>query len=140
MAFLAGANSAELRVRVLSLGEPRKSVEVKRRADPAAAAQLGVWVDRIETTSADRILDIDTATARLWGELSAARSLPVVDTLGDGDPPRSDRRDPQRSRFHGVRCRDVPSVGPGVGGVRPTATGGGTPSEHSIGCGKYISF
>ena len=81
MAFLAGADSAALFLSVLSLGELRKGVEAKRRDDPEAAAQLGAWVDGIETTFADRILDIDAAIARLWGELSAARSLPVIDTL-----------------------------------------------------------
>ncbi len=30
---------------------------------------------------ADRVLPVDTATARLWGELSACRGLPVIDTL-----------------------------------------------------------
>lgn len=81
MAFLAGADSAALFLSVLSLGELRKGVEAKRRNDPSVAAQLDAWVDGIETTFADRILPVDTATARLWGELSAARSLPVIDTL-----------------------------------------------------------
>ena len=31
--------------------------------------------------AADRILGIDTATARLWGELSAQRPRPVIYTL-----------------------------------------------------------
>jgi toxin FitB len=38
-------------------------------------------VDGIETTFADRVLPVDAAAARLWGELSARRSLPAVDTL-----------------------------------------------------------
>ncbi|MBV9054628.1 MAG: PIN domain-containing protein [Hyphomicrobiales bacterium] len=49
--------------------------------DPVAADRLGAWVDGIETTFADRILPIDAATARHWGELSVNRSLPVIDTL-----------------------------------------------------------
>ncbi len=81
MAFLARADSAALFLSVLSLGELRKGVEAKRRVDPIAATNLSAWVDGIETTFADRVLDIDAGVARLWGELSAARSLPVVDTL-----------------------------------------------------------
>ncbi len=81
MAFLAGAESASLFLSVLSLGELHKGVEAKRRMDAAAAEQLAIWVDGIETTFADRVLTVDAPTARLWGELSAARSLPVVDTL-----------------------------------------------------------
>jgi len=81
MAFLARAESASLFLSVLSLGELRKGVEAKRRTDPAIGLQLATWVDGIETTFADRVLTVDAPTARLWGELSAARSLPVVDTL-----------------------------------------------------------
>lgn len=38
-------------------------------------------MDGIETSFADRVLPVDAATARCWGELSARRSLPVIDTL-----------------------------------------------------------
>jgi predicted nucleic acid-binding protein len=79
--FLAGADATGLFLSVLTLGELRKGVAAKRRSDPAAADRLGAWVDGIETDFADRILPIDTATARRWGELSAGRSLPVTDTL-----------------------------------------------------------
>jgi len=80
-AFLAAADSAGLFLSVLTLGELRKGVEAKRRNDAAMAARLEAWVDDIETTFADRVLPVDVAAARLWGELSARRSLPVIDTL-----------------------------------------------------------
>ncbi len=63
------------------MGELRKGVEAKRRTDLAAADRLGAWVDDIETIFADRVLPIDAAIARRWGELSGARILPVIDTL-----------------------------------------------------------
>jgi predicted nucleic acid-binding protein len=81
MAFLAAADSAGLFLSVLTLGELRKGVEAKRRNDAATAARLEAWVDDIETTFVDRVLPVDVAAARLWGELSAPRSLPVIDTL-----------------------------------------------------------
>jgi toxin FitB len=81
MAFLSAADEAALFLSVLTLGELRKGVEAKRRTDPHAADQLGAWVDTIETSFADRVLGIDMAAARRWGELSAGRSLPVIDTL-----------------------------------------------------------
>lgn len=81
MAFLTAADAAGLFLSVLTLGELRKGVEAKRRADSVTAARLGAWVDSIETTFVDRILPVDTAAARLWGELSAGRTLPVIDTL-----------------------------------------------------------
>lgn len=81
MAFLSAADAAGLFLSVLTLGELRKGVASKRRTDPAAADRLGVWVDGIEATFADRLLPVDATTARRWGELSAGRSIPVVDTL-----------------------------------------------------------
>ena len=81
IAFLSAADAAALFLSVLTLGELRKGVEAKRRSDPVAADRLGAWVDGIETTFADRVLPIDAAVARRWGELSAGRSLPVIDAL-----------------------------------------------------------
>jgi hypothetical protein len=81
MAFLSAADAAGLFLSVLTLGELRKGVAARRRTDPVAADRLGAWVDAIETSFADRVLSIDAATARRWGELSAGRSMPVIDTL-----------------------------------------------------------
>jgi toxin FitB len=80
-AFLAAADSAGLFLSVLTLGELRKGVEARRKTDPVAAHKLSGWVDTIETEFADRLLCVDAAIARLWGELAASRSLPVIDTL-----------------------------------------------------------
>jgi predicted nucleic acid-binding protein len=81
LAFLSAADAAGLFLSALTVGELRKGVEAKRKADPVMAGQLAAWVDVIETTFADRIVPIDTATARRWGDLSAKRNLPVIDTL-----------------------------------------------------------
>ena len=81
MAFVRAADAARLFISVLTVGELRKGVAARRRTDPIAAERLGNWVDGIETMFADRILPVDATAARIWGELSAGRSLPVVDTL-----------------------------------------------------------
>ncbi len=81
MAFIASAGANQLFVSALTLGELRKGVALKRRSDAKAAEVLGAWVDGIETTFADRVLPIDASAARIWGELSAGRGLPVIDTL-----------------------------------------------------------
>jgi toxin FitB len=81
IAFLSAADATGLFLSVLTLGELRKGVAAKRRIDPVAAGQLGAWVDGIETDFADRVMPVDAATATCWGELSASRSLPVIDTL-----------------------------------------------------------
>jgi hypothetical protein len=81
LAFLTGADPSTLYISVLTLGELRKGVAQKQRSDPAAAAGIAVWVDGLELGYADHILSIDVPTARLWGEWSAQRPRPVIDTL-----------------------------------------------------------
>jgi predicted nucleic acid-binding protein len=81
ISFLSGAEPSALFISVLSLGELRKGVAFKMRSDADAAKRLGTWVDGLEFSFGDRILGVDAAIARQWGELSAQRSRPVVDTL-----------------------------------------------------------
>jgi toxin FitB len=81
IAFLNGVDPSSLYFSILTLGELRKGVALKRQSDADAAKQLGSWVDGLELSFSDRILGIDAATARLWGELSAERPRPVIDTL-----------------------------------------------------------
>jgi toxin FitB len=81
LAFITAADAVALFLSVLTLGELRKGVAARRPIDPASADRLGLWVDGIETTFADRVLPVDMSVARLWGELSAGRSLPVIDTM-----------------------------------------------------------
>jgi toxin FitB len=80
-AFLETTYAIGLFLSVLTLGELRKGVAARRRIKPISGEQLAAWVDGIETTFADRVLPVDAAVARIWGELSAGRSLPVIDTL-----------------------------------------------------------
>jgi toxin FitB len=81
VAFFAASDAARLFASALTLGELRKGVAVRHRIDPVSADQIGTWVDGIETEFADRVLPVDVVVARIWGELSNGRSLPVVDTL-----------------------------------------------------------
>jgi toxin FitB len=81
MAFLEAADSASLFLSVLTIGELRKGVAAKMRTDALAAKSLAAWVEGLEFGFADRILPIDTATSRLWGDWSGDRPRPVVDTL-----------------------------------------------------------
>lgn len=79
--FVANTDPSALYISVLTLGELRKGIAQKRRTDPAAATALAAWVDGLEVGFADRILGIDAATASQWGELSAQRPRPIIDTL-----------------------------------------------------------
>jgi hypothetical protein len=81
MVFLEAVDSSSLYLSVLTIGELRRGIAAKRHDDPAAAKSLAAWVQGLEVGFADRILGIDAATARQWGDWSAQRSRPVIDTL-----------------------------------------------------------
>ena len=81
LAFLAEAEPTSLFVSVLTLGELRKGVAARRKSDPELAHRLAAWVDGLESSYTDRLLGVDAAIARLWGEWSAERPRTVVDTL-----------------------------------------------------------
>jgi hypothetical protein len=81
MKFLNENNPDRSFISAMTVGELRKGVAARRARDADAAGQIAEWVDRLETEFAERILVVDRAVARIWGELSARRSLPVVDTL-----------------------------------------------------------
>lgn len=81
IAFLQAADSSALYLSVLTIGELRKGVAAKKRTDPAAAKSLAAWVEGLEFGFADRILSVDAATARLWGDWSGDRPRPIIDTL-----------------------------------------------------------
>ena len=83
LAFFKSNDPSSAFISVLTLGELRKGVAAKklRDPDPNAAERLAAWVDGLELSFADRILGIDAATAKLWGEWSGQRQRPVVDTL-----------------------------------------------------------
>jgi toxin FitB len=81
LAFLSTAEPSALFISVLTLGELKKGVAVKKKSDPDGAALIAAWVDGLEASFGDRILDVDVAAAKVWGDLSAERPRPVVDTL-----------------------------------------------------------
>ncbi|WP_263351444.1 type II toxin-antitoxin system VapC family toxin [Acidicapsa acidisoli] len=81
ISFLSETEPTAIYISVLTLGELRKGVARKNQTDPESAKRIGSWVEGLELSFADRILGIDTTVAKLWGELSAQRPRPVVDTL-----------------------------------------------------------
>jgi len=80
-AWLAGIRPDEAFLSVLTLGEIRRSIEVRRAKDPVAARALERWLLGLESHYGDRILPITPAIADRWGRLSATRPLPVTDGL-----------------------------------------------------------
>ena len=81
VAFLRSVDPEDLFISVLTMGELRKGVEIRRRSSSDAARALEAWVEKTEREFKDRIVSVDVATATHWGRLAAQRSLPVIDTL-----------------------------------------------------------
>lgn len=83
IAFLQSTDPSSVFISVLTIGELRKGISAIRlkSPDPNAAMRLAAWVEGLEVSFSNRILGIDAATARLWGDWSAERPRPVVDTL-----------------------------------------------------------
>ena len=81
MAFLNENDPGRSFVSAMTIGELRKGVAARRIRDFEGAERLGEWVDQLEAEFVERIIAVDHAVARIWGELPAKRSLPVVDTL-----------------------------------------------------------
>ena len=81
LAFLLETGPDHSFVSAMTIGELRKGVAVKRARDAEAAGQLAEWIDQLESEFSERVIAVDRAVARIWGELSAGRPLSVVDTL-----------------------------------------------------------
>ncbi len=80
-AWMAGIQSNEAFLSVLTLGEIRRGIELQRRKSPAAAGGLERWLLGLESHYGDRILPITPAIADAWGRLSLQQPLPVTDGL-----------------------------------------------------------
>jgi predicted nucleic acid-binding protein len=83
ISFLQSAEASLLFISVLTIGELRKGIVSKKfkDPDPNTASRLAAWVDGLEFSFADRLIGIDAAAAKLWGDWSGERPRPVVDTL-----------------------------------------------------------
>lgn len=79
--FIASIRDRPSFLSVLTVGELRKGAEKKRPIDRRRAERLDAWIQSLEETFQGRIVPVDLQTARLWGELSAPRLRPIVDTL-----------------------------------------------------------
>lgn len=66
---------------VLTIGELRRGDAGKRRRHAEMSGQYAAWIDSVEAAYGQRLLQVDKATATLWGQLSADRTRAVIDTL-----------------------------------------------------------
>jgi predicted nucleic acid-binding protein len=81
VAWLSQQRDADLYLSVVTIGEIERGIAQQQTRNPDFAQTLSQWLDRVLTLYDDRILPVDTATARRWGELSAAHGNNGADLL-----------------------------------------------------------
>ena len=66
---------------VVTVGEIERGVTQQQQRNPSFASELAIWLDRMLAWYSDRILPVDAATARRWGQLSASLGHDGADLL-----------------------------------------------------------
>ena len=73
--------TADLYISVVTVGEIERGITQQQPRDPSFAGELALWLDRVLAWYSDRILLVDAATARRWGQLSATHGHDGADLL-----------------------------------------------------------
>ncbi len=73
--------TSDLHISVVTVGEVERGITQQRRRNPAFADEVAAWLDRVLSWYGDRVLPVDTATARRWGRLSATMGHSGPDLL-----------------------------------------------------------
>jgi predicted nucleic acid-binding protein len=68
-------------ISVLSLGEIRKVIELLRKKSPSDCIPFEIWLQKLLSDYANCTIAITAEIAERWGELSAVRPLPVINSL-----------------------------------------------------------
>ncbi len=71
VAWLGEQNSDDLYLSVISLGEIERGIAMKQKDDGVFARRLERWLEGLLSLYGQRILPVDGAIARRWGQLSA---------------------------------------------------------------------
>jgi predicted nucleic acid-binding protein len=79
--WYAGLSEDETFISVLTLGELRRGIELRRLKDAAASQTLERWFQDLKNRHENRIFPITTAICDLWGRLSLRQQLPEIDGL-----------------------------------------------------------
>ena len=79
--WLEAQRNVDLHLSVVTIGEIERGITQQERRDPAFAAELASWLDRVLAWYGDRILPVNVLTARRWGQLSATLGHAGADLL-----------------------------------------------------------
>ncbi len=79
--WVESQRTADLFLSVVTVGEIERGITQQQRQNPPFARDLARWLDRVLAWYSDRILPVDVATARRWGQLSATVGHDGADLL-----------------------------------------------------------
>lgn len=77
VAWLAATRDETLHLSAVTIGELQAGVEVTRQQDPAKAAEIEAWVDRVAGTY--NVLPMDAQAFRVWAKLMHRRSDELIE-------------------------------------------------------------
>jgi toxin FitB len=77
LAWLAGVADQDIHLSAVTIGELQAGVEITREQDPAKAAEIEAWIDRVAETY--NILPMDAPTFRRWARLMHRRSNTLIE-------------------------------------------------------------
>jgi predicted nucleic acid-binding protein len=81
IAWFQQTDSTQVYISVLTIGELARGATKAARRDAAAGVRLHRWLGEIDAEYSDRMIAVDRDTATLWGKLTSARTMPMVDAL-----------------------------------------------------------
>ena len=73
--------TVDLHISVVTVGEIERGIAQQQRDSPPFARSLALWLNRILSSYGDRILPVDIATGRRWGQLTATIGHDSADLL-----------------------------------------------------------
>jgi predicted nucleic acid-binding protein len=79
--WVQGQRTTDLYISVVTVGEIERGITQQQQRNPIFARDLGLWLDRVLGWYGDRILPVDVALARRWGQLSATVGHDGADLL-----------------------------------------------------------
>ena len=79
--WVENQRTVDLYISVVTVGEIERGIAQQPRDNPSFARSLVQWLNRILSAYGNRILPVDTATARRWGQLTATLGHDSADLL-----------------------------------------------------------
>ncbi|MBF0629225.1 MAG: type II toxin-antitoxin system VapC family toxin [Magnetococcales bacterium] len=79
--WVRSVRASDLFLSVVSIGEVERGIALQERDHPEFAADLAEWLETVLRHYGDRILTVNTAVARQWGQLSARLGHSSADLL-----------------------------------------------------------